>query len=88
MPWGTTKKNKKKPRTIDLRKKQSFFDTMRKKKNDAKYDDNIKCMICFKKIGDNPLFCTQYLTRTKLCNAGPFCSEKCLEVHIDNTVHY
>lgn len=87
MTWGKAKKNKKKPQTIDLRKKQSFFDTLRKKKT-HKDDEILKCKICYKKITGKPIFCDKYLSRTRLCNAGPFCSEKCLQEHLNNITHY
>ena len=85
MPWGTEKG--KKTKTVDLRKKQSFFDTLRKKKTHDD-EDELKCTNCFKKITDKPIFCSQYLSRTRLCNAGPYCSDKCLGVHLDNISHY
>ncbi|WP_455392584.1 hypothetical protein [[Eubacterium] cellulosolvens] len=88
MSWGKSKKNKKRPQTIDLRKKQSLFDTLRKKRTHQGPDNVLKCKMCYKLINGNPIFCRQYLSRTKLCNAGPFCSDRCLQEHMDNTTHY
>jgi len=83
MFWG---KGKRKPHTIDLRKKGSIFGVKTKKEKDS--EKNIGCIICNKKISNKPIFCNQYLTRTKLCNAGPFCSEPCWNKHLKNTIHY
>jgi len=85
MSWGKSNTGRNKPQTIDLRKKQSFFDTLRKKKTHAGIDDVLKCKMCYKIIDEKPIFCTNYLSRTRLCNAGPFCSEKCWKEHLDNT---
>ncbi len=91
MLWGNSnsknKKHKKKPATIDLRKRQSFFDTLRKKKTHQQ-DDILKCKVCKKAISGKPIFCNQYLSRTRLCNAGPFCSDDCWQKHLDETSHY
>jgi hypothetical protein len=81
------KKNDK-TKTIDLKKKQSFFDTLRKRRTHAGPNDILKCKICFKKITDVPEYCDKYITRKKRCNAGPFCSEKCKNEHLSNVDHY
>jgi hypothetical protein len=89
MFWGSAKKkNTKKPGTIDLRKKQSFFDTLRKRKTQSKPDEKAKCMNCNKEISNKPIFCTNFRTRTKPCKAGPFCSDKCWDEHLKRTNHY
>jgi hypothetical protein len=85
MAWGKDKG--KKLKTVDLRKKQSFLDTLRKKKTHNE-EDEVKCKNCYKKIIDKPIFCNKYLSRTRFCNAGPFCSELCLNEHLENTSHY
>ena len=88
MSWGKSNKVKKKSKTIDLRKKQSFLDTLRKIRSHSGSDDVLKCNMCYKLIDDKPVFCNKYLSRTRLCNAGPFCSDKCRKEHLDNTTHY
>jgi hypothetical protein len=88
MSWGKADKGKKKPQTIDLRKKQSFLDTLRKRRTHPGPEDILKCKMCYKLIDGKPIFCHKYLSRTKLCNAGPFCSDKCLKEHLNNITHY
>jgi hypothetical protein len=87
MSWGKSGK-KKKPATMDLRKKQSFFDTLKNRRTHMESDKALKCVICFKKIGGVPEFCDNYLTRSKRCNAGPFCSKECWDKHMEQQPHY
>lgn len=84
--WTTKKRAEKRSQTIDLRKKRSMLKL--KGKNTKESEDLIQCIICNKIIKDKPKFCNQYVTRTRLCNAGPFCSDSCWEKHLDNTTHY
>jgi ribosomal protein L34E len=79
-------KQKEKSVTINLRKKPSLFEIMFKKKSTD--DEILKCDNCNKKITGTPKFCNQFVTRTRRCNAGPFCSNKCLEEHTKNSTHY
>ena len=94
MFWGKGKdknktKSRGKPETIDLRKRFSIFSTFSaKRKKETDSEDSLKCTICFKKITSKPLFCNQYVTRSRLCNAGPFCSNECWEAHMENSTHY
>jgi len=82
------KKEQKSSQTIDLRKKQPLFSGFSKKKEKKDTKEIIKCKSCLKEIVGKPVFCNLYLTRTRLCNAGPFCSDKCWKEHLDHRSHY
>ena len=97
MSWARSSRNKtnakevkkeKKNKTIDIQKKQSFFDTLLKKRTHDTQADVLKCMICYKKITGIPEYCNNYKAPSKRCNAGPFCSNKCWKVHMENSKHY
>jgi hypothetical protein len=76
-------------RTIDLRKKSSIFGNKKNKKKGDKVSDGTKnCVLCHKSITGELILCNQYLTRSKLCNAGPFCSDECWEEHMKRISHY
>lgn len=90
MVWKkeSREKGKKIPQTIDLRKKQPIFSGLIKKKEKKDTEEILKCKICSKEIHGKPVFCNLYLTRTRLCNAGPYCSDKCWKKHLKHRSHY
>ncbi len=79
---------KKKSVTIDIRKKQSFFDTLFNKRTHPNKTKIKKCKICSRQINDEPIFCNQFLTRSRQCNYGPLCSDECWEYHMKRIDHY
>ena len=47
-----------------------------------------RCPICGTKvIKDAGVLCPSWKTRTRRCDAGPFCSKKCLKEHHKQTRH-
>ena len=81
-------KGKKSPQTLDLRKKQPLLSGFLKKKEKKDSEETLKCKTCLKLIDGKPVFCNLYSTRTRLCNAGPFCSDKCWKKHLEHQSHY
>lgn len=47
-----------------------------------------ECVICLKDIPKGRAkLCENWLTETRLCKEGPFCSKKCLKEHLRREVH-
>jgi hypothetical protein len=47
-----------------------------------------ECIICLKDIPNgNEIFCENWISETGRCGDGPFCSKKCLKLHLRREIH-